>query len=77
MPELDTFIEMPDGVRLAATLYLPETDGPWPYKGEFQGRATEPWLAARVVEMIGKLKGVPFEEATIQTGANTCDFFAV
>ncbi len=30
MPELDTIIEMLDGVRLAATLYLPETDGPWP-----------------------------------------------
>ncbi len=24
------FIAMPDGVRLAATLYLPETSGPWP-----------------------------------------------
>jgi predicted acyl esterase len=26
----DVFITMPDGVRLAATLYLPEHDGPWP-----------------------------------------------
>jgi uncharacterized protein len=30
MPETNVFIPLPDGVRLAATLYLPETDGPWP-----------------------------------------------
>jgi hypothetical protein len=28
--ESDVFITMADGVRLAATLYLPETEGPWP-----------------------------------------------
>lgn len=26
----DVFVTMPDGVRLAATLYLPESAGPWP-----------------------------------------------
>jgi putative CocE/NonD family hydrolase len=30
LPENNVFISMPDGVRLAATLYLPETTGPWP-----------------------------------------------
>ncbi len=30
MPESNVFIPMADGVRLAATLYLPETAGPWP-----------------------------------------------
>jgi putative CocE/NonD family hydrolase len=30
MPELHAWIPMPDGVRLAATLFLPETAGPWP-----------------------------------------------
>jgi putative CocE/NonD family hydrolase len=30
VPETNVFIPMPDGVRLAATLYLPETAGPWP-----------------------------------------------
>ncbi|HEY1127547.1 MAG TPA: CocE/NonD family hydrolase, partial [Actinomycetota bacterium] len=25
-----TFITMADGVRLAATLYLPDGEGPWP-----------------------------------------------
>lgn len=30
MAREDVFIEMADGVRLAATLYVPEGDGPWP-----------------------------------------------
>ena len=30
LPESNVFIPMGDGVRLAATLYLPETAGPWP-----------------------------------------------
>jgi predicted acyl esterase len=28
--ESDVFIEMRDGVRLAASLYLPDREGPWP-----------------------------------------------
>ena len=28
--ESDVFIEMRDGIRLAASLYLPEREGPWP-----------------------------------------------
>lgn len=30
LPESNVFIPMGDGVRLAATLYLPDTPGPWP-----------------------------------------------
>ena len=30
MPRVDTWITMDDGVRLAATVFLPEGDGPWP-----------------------------------------------
>jgi predicted acyl esterase len=30
MPRTDLFVPMPDGVRLAATLYLPDREGPWP-----------------------------------------------
>jgi putative CocE/NonD family hydrolase len=29
-PTEDVFVTMPDGVRLAATLFLPDGDGPWP-----------------------------------------------
>src|SRR3954466_7753902 len=28
--ERNVFIPIPDGVQLSATLYLPETEGPWP-----------------------------------------------
>ena len=30
MPRVDTWIPMDDGVRLAATIFLPDGDGPWP-----------------------------------------------
>jgi predicted acyl esterase len=30
MAREDRFVTMPDGVRLASTLYLPDGDGPWP-----------------------------------------------
>ncbi|MGZ4125395.1 MAG: CocE/NonD family hydrolase, partial [Actinomycetota bacterium] len=30
MPESNVFIPLSDGVRLAASVYLPETQGPWP-----------------------------------------------
>jgi uncharacterized protein len=30
MPESNVFIPLSDGARLAASLYVPETDGPWP-----------------------------------------------
>ena len=30
MPETNAFVAMADGIRLAASLYLPETEGPWP-----------------------------------------------
>src|SRR5258706_2587814 len=30
MAREDLFISMPDGVRLAATLYAPDSGGPWP-----------------------------------------------
>ncbi len=30
MPRTDVFVPMPDGARLAATLHLPESEGPWP-----------------------------------------------
>jgi predicted acyl esterase len=30
MAREDLFISMPDGVRLAATLFTPDSGGPWP-----------------------------------------------
>ena len=30
MPRVETWIPMDDGVRLAASVFLPDGDGPWP-----------------------------------------------
>ena len=38
-----------------------ETDGPWPYGGEFEGQPTEPTFLGRVVEAIATIKGMPSE----------------
>lgn len=54
---------------------LVETDSPWPYKGEFEGLATEPWMAARVVEEVAKLKQLPVDEVMFRISANTCRLF--
>jgi TatD DNase family protein len=35
-----------------------ETDGPWPYSGEFAGRPTEPTFLRRVVEAVAMIKGM-------------------
>jgi TatD DNase family protein len=35
-----------------------ETDGPWPYSGEFEGRSTEPTFLGRIVDAIATIKGL-------------------
>jgi TatD DNase family protein len=35
-----------------------ETDGPWPYGGEFEGRPTEPTFLGRVVQEVATIKGL-------------------
>lgn len=45
-----------------------ETDGPWPYSGEFAGRPTEPTFLGRVVDAIAMIKGMtPADMADIIT----------
>ena len=39
-----------------------ETDGPWPYGGEFAGQPTTPALVARVAAEVARLKGLPLDE---------------
>jgi TatD DNase family protein len=41
---------------------LLESDGPWPYGGEFTGQLTTPALVARLAEEVASLKGVSLEE---------------
>lgn len=49
---------------------LVESDGPWRFGGEFEGRAGEPAMVARVVEAVAALKGLPVAEVGEQLAAN-------
>jgi TatD DNase family protein len=65
--------EMVETVPLESLLV--ESDGPWPYQGEFDGMATGPWVVSRVAEEIAKIKHLPVEEAMYRLTANTCQIF--
>ncbi|MBI2219020.1 MAG: TatD family hydrolase [Candidatus Rokubacteria bacterium] len=54
---------------------LVETDAPWPYRGEFDGLPSGPWLASRVVEEVAKLKQLPVEDVTFEVSSNACRLF--
>lgn len=41
---------------------LLESDGPWPYGGEFAGQSTTPAVVARLAAEVARLKGVALEE---------------
>jgi TatD DNase family protein len=40
-----------------------ETDGPWPYNGEFEGYPTEPTFLGRLVEEVAAIKGMGPQQA--------------
>lgn len=44
-------------------LMMTETDGPWPFEGEFAGLPTAPGMVRRVAEEIAGIKGVAYREA--------------
>jgi len=54
---------------------LVESDGPWPYRGEFEGIASGPWLVGRVAEEVAKIKRLPVEETMYRLSVNTCQLF--
>lgn len=54
---------------------LVESDGPWKYKGEFEGMESGPWLATRVAEEVAKLKRLPVDDVMFQLSINTCRLF--
>jgi TatD DNase family protein len=54
---------------------LVESDGPWPYRGEFESIASGPWLAGRVAEEVAKIKRQPVDEVMYQISVNTCRLF--
>ncbi len=65
--------ELVEAVPLESLLV--ESDGPWPYKGEFQGLPSGPWLAGRVAEEVAKIKRLPIEETMSRITVNTCQLF--
>jgi TatD DNase family protein len=54
---------------------LVESDGPWPYRGEFEGMTSGPWFASRVAEEVAKIKRLPVEDTMFHLSANTCRLF--
>lgn len=54
---------------------LVESDGPWPYTGEFEGLTSGPWVCARVAEEVAKIKRLPIEETMYRLSVNTCELF--
>ena len=52
-----------------------ESDGPWPYGGEFTGQTTTPALVARVAAEVARLKGVTVAEVHQTTSTNAQRLF--
>ena len=56
---------------------LLETDGPWPYAGQFQGRATEPLMIVEAVNAIARILKVDRERVASATTANAKALFRI
>lgn len=54
---------------------LVESDAPWPYRGEFEGLPSGPWLTSRVAEEVAKLKQLPVDDVSFELTANACRLF--
>jgi TatD DNase family protein len=52
-----------------------ESDGPWAYRGEFEGLSSGPWLASRVAEEVAKLKRMPVDDVMYRLSENACRLF--
>jgi TatD DNase family protein len=62
---------------LPSNRILVETDGPWPYGGQFAGRLTEPAMIKEVVAAIAHLRCTTFEEVAKSTTANALALFRI
>ncbi len=54
---------------------LLESDGPWPYDGEFTGQRTTPALIAHTAVAVARLKGIPLAEVQAVTTDNARQVF--
>jgi len=62
---------------LPSNRILVETDGPWPYGGQFAGRLTEPAMIKEVVAAVAHLRCTTFEEIAESTTANARALFRI
>lgn len=54
-----------------------ETDGPWRYTGEFEGRPAEPAILPRVIEEIALIKGLDADTVAVATSENARQLFRI
>jgi TatD DNase family protein len=52
-----------------------ETDGPWPYAGEFEGHPTEPAFLTRIVDAVATIKGLERQDVGEIIAQNTMRLF--
>jgi len=62
---------------LPANRMLVETDGPWPYGGQFAGRLTEPAFIKETVAAIAHLRCTTIDEIANSTTANARALFGI
>lgn len=62
---------------LPANRMLVETDGPWPYGGQFAGRATEPAFIQETVAALAHLRCATIDEIANTTTANARALFGI
>ena len=62
---------------LPADRILVETDGPWPYGGQFAGRLTEPAMVKEVIGAIAHLRCTTVEDIAATTTANARGLFRI
>ena len=54
-----------------------ETDGPWPYGGPFEGKATEPYFIADVISAIATIRGNSIDTIAQALTANAKTLFGI
>jgi TatD DNase family protein len=56
---------------------LLETDGPWPYRGPFEGHPTEPAMIAKTAAAVSQVLNVSPEQIAAATTANARSLFQI
>jgi TatD DNase family protein len=62
-------------VQYPIELMMVETDGPWPFKGPFEGMRTYPGMIINVIKEIAKIKQLSEQEAATELMHNTGQFY--